>query len=71
MDYSIENIRKTFLEHSEKSLKDQENQIAKFRENNPGNPLPEHFTDNFCLPLALASMCNDIIYLYEQVHKND
>jgi hypothetical protein len=62
-DYSMEKLRETFSDHAAKSEKAEEERVARFKEINPGEPLPEHMTGDFSLPKALASMCEAIIGL--------
>lgn len=59
-DYSIDNLIKAFEEHHWKSLELNKKLAKKFQENNPGEPIPDAFTDDFSLPLALKSICQEI-----------
>jgi len=57
----------TFQEHEIRSKENQKHQIEQFMENNPGAPLPEHMLDDFNLPKALLSICNEILTLKNKV----
>jgi len=59
-DYTIENLVKTFSKHSESFEESQEEMIIKFKANNPEDPLPAHFTDEFNVSKALWAMCSEI-----------
>jgi hypothetical protein len=61
--YTIEELEKTFRIHAIRSEELNKKLIKEFKENNPGQPIPDPFNDNFSLPIALASMCAEIIKL--------
>ena len=62
-EYSIEKLRETFLEHAEQSGISQDHQKQMWKEMNPDTPFPDHMIDDFSLAKALASMCDQIIWL--------
>jgi hypothetical protein len=62
-DYSLEFLVKTFSEHEVRSRENQKEQFKNFMENNPGAPVPDHMIDDFNLPKALLSICNEILAL--------
>lgn len=59
--YSIEELEKTFKLHHKRSKELNKKLIKEFKKNNPGEPIPDPFNDDFSLPEALASMCSEII----------
>jgi len=61
--YSIEELEKTFKLHHEKSAEVNKKLRKEFQKNNPGEPIPDPFNDDFSLPLALESMCKEISFL--------
>jgi hypothetical protein len=58
--YSLDELMKCFIEHNKRFQKQQRKNIKMFKENSPGAELPEHFKDDFSLPLALLSLCKEI-----------
>lgn len=58
--YDLETLIKTFKLHAKRSEKLNKKLIKDFKENNPGEPLPDPFDDDFSLPLALESICKEI-----------
>lgn len=63
MKYSLDDLKITFLLHHERSKKLNKKLIKDFQENNPGEPIPDPFNDDFSLPKALAAMCDEILRL--------
>lgn len=61
--YDLESLEKTFLLHHERSQELNKDLIREFQENNPGKPIPDPFADDFSLPLALAHICRELLYL--------
>lgn len=61
--YSIEELEQTFRIHHIRSEKLNIDLIKKFKENNPGKPVPDPFNDDFSLPLALSAICSEILKL--------
>lgn len=69
-NYSLEELCDMFLEHAEKYLDDQKERVDNFAKNFPGEELPRNLADDFVLPLALASICYEIIQLKKSIeHK--
>lgn len=66
-DYSIKNLCRVFEEHAKKSAAIKEKQIENFRKENPGEELPEWFKDDFSLPQALKSMCEEILRIQKRL----
>jgi hypothetical protein len=58
--YTLEFLIKTFSEHSLKFREGQKKLIRDFKENNPNDPLPDYSLDDFDLPKALVSICEEI-----------
>jgi hypothetical protein len=61
--YELEHLLDKFKEHAIKAEENNKRLAAEFLENNPGEPLPDHFTDDFNLCTALASICHEILML--------
>jgi len=55
--YPIEELEKTFLLHHKKAVKENQELIKRYKEDYPGEPLPDHLESDFSLPLALHSIC--------------
>lgn len=58
--YSLENLEKTFHEHAIQVKDDMSKQVKDFMENNPGEKLPPHFLNFFCLATALHVIVKEI-----------
>ena len=43
--------------------------IAGYKENFPDEPLPDHFTHDFDINIAFASMCEEILLVRKQLDK--
>ncbi len=65
MKYTVEELKETFLLHHEESKKLNKKLIKEYQRDNPGEPIPDPFNDNFSLPLALSAICDEIIRLKE------
>ena len=50
--YSLEQLIEKFSEHTIESIKIREDQIKKFKEYNPNEPVPDSFMDDFNFPPA-------------------
>lgn len=61
--YDLQTLKDTFLLHHERSKELNKKLIKEFQENNPGEPIPAPFNDEFSLPLALAALCEEILRL--------
>lgn len=61
--YNIETLVKTFRVHHERSQQLNKKLIAEFKENNPGEEIPDPFNDDFSLPLALEAICKELLQL--------
>ena len=61
--YTIEDLEKTFKAHAVLAEKNNKRIIKEFQENNPGKPLPEHYTDDFNIAMALSTICGAILEL--------
>lgn len=59
--YSIEDLEKLFLEHAEQSEKMRQDSIDSFKKNRPGDSLPDHMSDEFNFPRAMAAICSAIL----------
>lgn len=58
--YSIEDLKEMFLEHGTQSEEGKAQNIKRFQEQNPGEPLPEYMTDPFNFCFALYAICDEI-----------
>lgn len=58
--YKLDFLIDTFLKHAEKHDKDNREIRKRFKEDAPNEPLPEYLTDDFSLPMALATICHEI-----------
>lgn len=61
--YSIEELIKTFEENAILCKKENDRLAQEYKEQNPGEPLPEWYTRDFCINTALAAMCKEILHL--------
>ncbi len=58
--YTIDELIKSFKEHSETFRRLQKERREEFEKENPGQELPEWLKDNFVLSEALLSICEAI-----------
>lgn len=58
--YSLEKLMETFLEHGTQAEDGKAQNIKRFLEQNPGEPLPAFMTDSFNLCFALYSICDEL-----------
>jgi hypothetical protein len=65
--YELQEMIKAFTKHAEQADKNQKEWIKSFQDNNPGVPMPDHLTDDFSLPKALASICVEIDKLWREI----
>jgi hypothetical protein len=65
--YSLEELIKTFKEHAIQARKNNEELLKQFIENNPGAPIPEWCTQEFCISTALAAMCEEILHIRNKI----
>lgn len=68
---SLEDLIKTFHDHHERFIKSQKDLRKMFEENSPGKPIPDDMTDDFSLPLALATLCNAVLELQKLIEKKE
>lgn len=61
--YSMQEFIKIFAEHAVKGRESNVKLLKDFIENNPNEPIPEWFLDDFSLPIALKSICLEILAL--------
>ena len=67
IDYSIESLSAIFANHARSQNNNYQKDLEEYRNNNPGQPLPEHLKDSFNLCLALCIMCKEIKALHDKV----
>jgi len=58
--YKLDFLIDTFTKHAEEHKKNNERLLEQFKKMNPEEPIPDHMTDEFNLPMALATICNAI-----------
>lgn len=67
MKYDIETLIEIFTEHAKKAQQQQSMEILRWKENNPHEPLPTYFENDFSLPLALKAICEKIMELEKEI----
>ena len=58
--YTLEFLSDVFSRHAEEADKNNKRLLEQFKEMNPGEIIPDHMNDDFNLPRALASICEEI-----------
>jgi hypothetical protein len=61
--YTTQYLADKFNEHALLYEKERQKSIHEFAQNNENTPLPDWFSDNFNLSLALAKICEEIEFL--------
>ncbi len=61
--YTLEELIATFLDHHEKWEMRNKELIKEWKENNPGEEIPIYLKGDFSLPLAMASICKEVLNL--------
>jgi hypothetical protein len=61
--YELHDLLDKFTEHGKKFELNQKEFSECFLEANPGEELPDYFKDEFNFPLAIASMCHEILMI--------
>ena len=64
--YKLEYLIDVFYKHAVQAEKNRQEMIKSFKENYPGEPLPDHMNDDFNLPKALSSICSQILKLRDK-----
>ena len=59
-EYTIEQLEKTFLEHYENSIQENNKRLEKFKKEYPDSEIPEHFLNDFHISKALHIICKEI-----------
>ena len=67
MQYDMKSLIETFGKHVEEAQRQKEKNIAKWKEFNPDEELPEHLTCDFYISLALKAMCEKIMELEKKI----
>jgi len=67
-EYKIEELIDIFSDHMVRAKKQSDDFIEKFRENNPNDPIPEIYAEDFNFPGALRSICSEILRLKSEIH---
>ncbi len=62
--YELEELIKKFKEHAIQADKSQEEWKKSWKDNNQGGEMPDHLKDDFNLPRALGSICQEIDKLW-------
>jgi len=68
--YNLEELITTFQKNSILAREENNKAINLFKENSPGEPLPEWFTREFCINKALSAMCQEILDLKKSLMTN-
>lgn len=63
--YRLDFLIETFSKHAEEADKNKKHQLEQFKAMNPNEPIPDYVTDDFNLPMALATICHEIQKLKE------
>lgn len=58
--YELQELIKKFQEHAIQADKNQEEWKKSWNDNNDGAEMPDHYKDDFNLPRALGSICQEI-----------
>lgn len=69
--YDLQSLINTFEKNAILCAQENERLLKKFQEENPGEPIPEWFTSDFCINTALASMCKEILHLRDTEQRRD
>lgn len=64
--YTIENLEKTFAEHAKETKRNRLKDLEIFKIKYPGEEIPQHLKDDFCIASALHCICQEIINLKEK-----
>jgi len=67
--YSLEKMVDKFTHHAKIADKYNKELIEKFIKDYPDVPLPQHFSEDFSLPLALACICSEVLEIKKQINK--
>lgn len=65
--YELESLSSVFEGHARAQLKMHSELIVKYREEYPNDELPDHFKDDFCLPMALKVLVDEVIRLRREL----
>ena len=68
--YKLQYLIDKFRDHDKRAQEQNKRLIKQFMENSPGQPLPEHFMDDFSLPMALASICSELLAIKNRNEQN-
>lgn len=60
MKYDIDTLIEIFSEHAIEAKKNKEKDLKDYKKNYPGEPIPAHMVDDFCITEALSCMCQEI-----------
>lgn len=69
--YSLEELIKTFQEHTDIAREQNERLVMEFMEDNPEEDIPAWFRPDFMITLALKSMCEEILRLKNRMDDGD
>lgn len=58
--YKLDFLIETFLKHAEEHAENNRRLLEQFKKMNPDEPIPDHMTEEFNLPMALATICHEI-----------
>ena len=69
--YKLPDLVNKFSDHAKEFEKSRGDQKKTFLEEYPNEPLPEYFKDDFNLPLAMATICAELLRLKIQQELKD
>jgi hypothetical protein len=61
--YTLEKLVELFRKHAVQAEHMRQTSIQHFKEHSPDEPIPESFLEDFNLPLALQTICSEILKL--------
>ncbi len=59
-DYTIEQLEKTFKEHAQRNIIQNQRALENYKINYPDSEVPSHFLNEFCISEALHVICREI-----------
>ena len=63
--YDLQDLKKKFILDHERYIKEKKEHLEKQRTMIPDEEIPEWMKDEFSLPLAIATICHEILVLKE------
>lgn len=60
MKYDLKTLSETFMTHHKKSIERNREILENYIKSYPGEEVPQHLREDFSLPKALSSICDEI-----------